>query len=94
MSTPLKIPLGKGKGFFISSMSLEEAVAINDNATECLKNGDRRGCHGWLAKIPLAPTIAMQIVQNPSLGKKHLLECNYNLVDAEAYYGKGWLEKY
>ncbi len=80
---------------FKSTMSSEEMRRINRESRECFYRGERDKAIDMLAKIPLQPHIAMDILLDPELGKEHLLEDNYfNLADAEAFYGKDWIEKY
>ncbi len=79
---------------FKSTMSVEDMVRICNKVNECLERGDDDAGFECLAEMPLHPWMAMYILKNPSLGKRHLLESNYNLVDAEAAYGPDWIAKY
>ncbi len=79
---------------FKSTMSTEELLYINKMANECIERGDEDAGFEWLGKVPLPPPMALYALKDRYRGKEYLLEEGVNLADAEAFYGKDWMEKY
>lgn len=80
---------------FKSTMSDDEKARIRKKVHECQDRGDLDGASDWLGKLPLLPDIAMCILRDPAKGPEYLLEDGaFNLDDAEAFYGKDWIERY
>ncbi len=80
---------------FKSTMSNEEMLRLSRESHECLQRGEKDKAFEIIGRIPLQPHIALDILLDPAKGKEYLLEDGYfNLSDAEAFYGKDWIEKY
>lgn len=56
------------------------------------KKGNEEEGYAILAKIPLAPELAMCYATQIGLGPDALRESGLNLADAEKKYGHDWLE--
>ncbi len=74
-------------------MSREETYALLDAADSEFEQGNADAGYAILAKIPLAPSLAMCYATQAGLGPERLKTRGFNLVDAEEKYGRDWLER-
>ncbi|MCL2006999.1 MAG: hypothetical protein FWG77_02840 [Treponema sp.] len=72
-------------------MTLHEKLAIGNKAIELEKQGKFEEAMKLEKSIPLPPYLAKWAIKR--LGAKALLETGWNLSEAEAEYGPGWLTK-
>jgi hypothetical protein len=70
-------------------MSLDEKLAISHRAIALRKAGDREGASRLLRTAPLPPYLAK--VLKEKVGADFLIDAGYNLSEAEAEFGQGWL---
>ena len=71
------------------TMSLDEKLDISRRAFELLDAGDREGYSRLLRTAPLPPYLAK--VMKEKVGADFLIDAGYNLSEAEAEFGQGWL---
>ena len=71
------------------TMTLDEKLAIGVKAAELFKAGDDEGYSRLTRSIPLPPYLAK--VLKEKVGADFLIEAGYNLSEAEAEFGQGWL---
>lgn len=76
-----------------STMSPEETDALMDAAQVEFKKGNEAAGYALLAKIPLAPSLAMAYATQAGLGPKALKKSGLNLADADKKFGHDWLER-
>jgi len=72
-------------------MTLDEKLAISCKAAELRKAGDAEGASRLMKTAPLPPYLAK--VYKEKIGAKQLIESGWNLSEAEAEFGSGWLDK-
>jgi hypothetical protein len=70
-------------------MTLKEKLAIDMKAIEMARQGNHEEFMRIEKTIPLAPYMAKWVKDH--LGAKALIESGWNLSEAEAEYGPGWL---
>ena len=70
-------------------MTLDEKLAISNKACALLQAGDREGYSRLTRSIPLPPYLAK--VMKEKVGADFLIDAGYNLSEAEAEFGQGWL---
>ena len=75
----------------IETMSLDEKLAISNRALDLLDAGDREGYSRLTRSIPMPPYLAK--VMKEKMGADFLINGGWNLVEAEAEFGKNWLNK-
>ena len=73
----------------IETMTLDEKLAISNKAFELLDAGDREGFSRTLRTAPLPSYLAK--VMKEKMGADFLINGGYNLSEAEAEFGQGWL---
>ena len=73
------------------SMTLDEKLAIGCKAAELRKAGDEEGATRLLRTAPMPPYLAK--IYKEKVGVKQLIESGWNLSEAEAEFGSGWLDK-
>jgi len=73
------------------TMTLDEKLAIGCKAAELRKAGDEEGAMRIMKTAPLPPYLAK--VYKEKVGSKQLLESGWNLSEAEAEFGPGWLNR-
>ena len=73
----------------IETMSLDEKLAIGIKAAELYYAGDKEGYSRLTRSIPLPPYLAK--VLKEKVGADFLIINGYNLSEAEAEFGQGWL---
>ena len=71
------------------TMTLDEKLAISCKAAELYKAGDGEGYSRLTRSIPLPPYLAK--VLKEKVGADFLIDAGYNLSEAEAEFGQGWL---
>ena len=72
-------------------MTMEEEAAIALKAFELKDQGKPDECEQMLKKLPLQPYLAKFVKEH--LGADFLLSLGWNLTEANAEYGSGWLNK-
>ena len=73
----------------IETMTLDEKLAISNRALDLLDAGDREGYTRLIRTAPLPPYLAK--VMKEKMGADFLINGGYNLSEAEAEFGQGWL---
>ena len=73
------------------TMTLDEKLAIGCKAAELRKAGDREGYIRLMKTAPIPPYIAKVIKEK--VGADFLVKEGWNLSEAEAEFGNGWLNK-
>ena len=71
------------------TMTLDEKLTISNKACALLQAGDREGYSRLTRSIPLPPYLAK--VLKEKVGADFLIDAGYNLSEAEAEFGQGWL---
>ena len=71
------------------TMTLDEKLAISIKAAELRKAGDKEGAMRLMKTTPIPPYIAKVIKEKA--GAEYL--AGWNLSEAEAEFGPGWLNK-
>ena len=72
-------------------MTLDEKLAIGCKAIELKKSGDHEGYIRLMKTAPIPPYIAKVIKEK--VGADFLVKEGWNLSEAEAAFGNGWLTK-
>ena len=72
-------------------MTLDEKLATASKAFELLHAGDREGYTNMMRTAPMPPYLAK--VFKEKIGAEKLREGGWNLVEADAEFGPGWLDK-
>lgn len=73
------------------TMTLHEKLDLGMKAIELEKQGKYEEAEAIEKKIPLAPYLAKFLKDH--LGTEALLQGDWNLAEAEAEYGTGWISK-
>jgi hypothetical protein len=73
------------------TMTLDEKLAISNKALDLLDAGDREGYMRLIKTAPLPPYLAK--IYKEKVGIKQLIESGWNLSEAEAAFGSGWLNR-
>ena len=73
----------------VQTMTLDEKLAIGCKAAELEKAGDKEGAMRLMKTTPIPPYIAKVIKEKA--GAEYL--AGWNLSEAEAEFGAGWLRK-
>jgi len=71
------------------TMTLDEKLAISNRALDLLDAGDEEGYSRLLHTAPLPPYLAK--IYKEKVGVEELLKSGWNLSEAEAEFGSGWL---
>ncbi len=71
-------------------MSDEERIDLIKRANKAWKEGDFELSSKLKGQLPIAPHLAQFYLEE--YGKEELLAAGFNLSDAEAEYGKNWLD--
>ena len=71
------------------TMTLDEKLDISRRAFELLDAGDREGYNRLMKTAPLPPYLAK--VLKEKVGTDFLINGGWNLSEAEAEFGQGWL---
>jgi len=70
-------------------VTLDEKLAISNKALDLLDAGDREGYSRLTRSIPMPPYLAK--VFKEKVGADFLIDGGWNLSEAEAEFGPGWL---
>jgi hypothetical protein len=73
----------------IETMTLDEKLDIACRAAALRQAGDEEGYRRLLRTAPLPPYLAK--VMKEKVGADFLIDAGYNLSEAEAEFGQGWL---
>jgi hypothetical protein len=73
------------------TMTLDEKLAISCKAAALRKAGDEEGASRLIKTAPLPPYLAKK--KKKKVGVKQLIESGWNLSEAEAEFGPGWLNR-
>ncbi len=76
----------------ITTMPIEERIAIYDKIHELEEKGDFQQAKELSKTIPINPDMAKTAAE--FFGSEMLIASGINLTDAEAKYGKDWLAQY
>jgi len=71
------------------TMTLDEKLAISNRAFALMKAGDEEGGRRLLRTAPMPPYLAK--IAKEKMGANFLINGGYNLSEAEAEFGHGWL---
>jgi hypothetical protein len=72
-------------------MTFDEKLAVDMRYIELDNAGRHEEAMNLAKTVPLSPAVAM--IWKKRLGKEALLQSGWNLAEAEAKYGSGWLDK-
>ena len=75
----------------IETMTLDEKLAISNKAFELLDAGNREGYSRLIRTAPMPPYLAK--ILKEKMGADFLIDGGWNLSEAEAEFGPGWLGK-
>ena len=73
------------------TMTFEEKLAISNKACLLLRAGDRQGYDRLMRSVPMPPYLAK--IYKEKIGAEHLINGGWNLSEAEAEFGKDWLNR-
>jgi len=73
------------------TMTLDEKLAISNKALALWKAGDNEGYDRLMRTVPMPPYLAK--VAKEKIGVDFLINGGWNLSEAEAEFGPGWLTK-
>jgi hypothetical protein len=72
-------------------MTLDEKLAISNKALALWKAGDNEGYDRLMRTVPMPPYLAK--IYKEKVGVERLINGNWNLSEAEAEFGPGWLSR-
>jgi hypothetical protein len=72
-------------------VTLDEKLAVSNKAFELLDAGDEEGYTRLTRTIPMPPYLAK--IMKEKMGGDFLIKGGWNLSEAEAEFGSGWLSK-
>jgi hypothetical protein len=73
------------------TMTLDEKLAISCKAAELWQAGDKEGYSRTIRTVPMPPYLAK--IYKEKVGVEQLIESGWNLSEAEAEFGPGWLSQ-
>jgi hypothetical protein len=73
------------------TMSLDEKLAISNQALALWEAGDNEGYDRLMRTVPMPPYLAK--VAKEKIGVDFLINGGWNLSEAEAEFGQDWLNK-
>jgi hypothetical protein len=73
------------------TMTLDEKLAISNKALDLLDAGDKEGYMRLIKTAPMPPYLAK--IYKEKVGVEQLIESGWNLSEAEAEFGTGWLNR-
>ena len=73
------------------AMTLDEKLAISNRAFELLDAGDKEGYTRLIRTAPMPPYLAK--IMKEKMGADFLINGGWNLSEAEAEFGSGWIDK-
>jgi len=71
------------------AMTLDEKLAISNKALDLLDAGDKEGYSRLIRTAPMPPYLAK--IMKEKMGADFLINGGWNLSEAEAEFGSGWL---
>jgi len=71
-------------------LTLYKKLTISNKAIEMIKAGDEEGGRRLLRTAPMPPYLAK--IYKEKVGVKPLLDSDWNLSEAEAEFGRNWLD--
>jgi len=83
--------LGTREILMIETMTLDEKLSISNRALDLLDAGDEEGYSRLMRTAPMPPWLAK--IMKEKMGKDFLINSGWNLSEAEANFGPGWLDK-
>jgi hypothetical protein len=75
----------------VQTMTLDEKLAISNEACALWHSGDKEGFHRVIKTAPMPPYLAK--VAKEKMGVDFLIKGGWNLSEAEAEFGHDWLNK-
>ena len=72
-------------------MTLDEKLATSNKALALWEAGDEEGSSRLTRSIPMPPYLAK--IMKEKMGVDYLINGGWNLSEAEAEFGQGWLSK-
>jgi len=75
----------------VQTMTIDEKLDISCRSAALREAGDIEGANRLIKTAPLPPYLAK--VYKEKIGAKQLIESGWNLSEAEAEFGPGWLDK-
>jgi hypothetical protein len=73
------------------TMTLDEKLAISCKAAELSNAGDEEGSMRLMKTVPMPPFLAK--IMKEKVGVDYLINSGWNLSEAEAEFGPGWLSR-
>jgi hypothetical protein len=73
------------------TMTLDEKLAISNKALALWKAGDNEGYDRLMRTVPMPPYLAK--IYKEKVGVERLINGNWNLSEAEAEFGPGWVSR-
>ena len=73
------------------TMTLEEKLALSNKACALWQAGDKEGFTHLIRKVPMPPYLAK--IMKDKMGMEFLINGGWNLSEAEAEFGSGWINK-
>ena len=73
------------------TMTLDEKLDISNRAFELLDAGDKEGYTRLIRTAPMPPYLAK--IMKEKMGADFLINGGWNLSEAEAEFGSGWMDK-
>ena len=73
------------------TMTLDEKLKISNKALDLLDAGDKIGYSRLIRTVPMPPYLAK--LMKEKMGADFLISGGWNLSEAEAEFGQGWLSK-
>ena len=73
------------------TMTFDEKLAILNEAVALRKTGDEEGASQLIRSVPMPPYMAK--VMKEKVGSDYLVNGGWNLAEAEAEFGFGWLNR-
>ena len=73
------------------TMTLDEKLTISNRALDLLDAGDKDGYIRLMKTAPMPPFLAK--VMKEKVGPDYLINSGWNLSEAEAEFGPGWLSR-
>jgi len=75
----------------MQTMTLDEKLRISNKALDLLDAGDKEGYSRLIRTAPMPPYLAK--IMKEKMGSDFLINGGWNLSEAEAAFGQGWLSK-
>jgi len=75
----------------LKTMTLDEKLVVSNKALDLLDAGDKEGYSRLTRSIPMPPYLAK--IYKEKVGAERLIKGGWNLSEAEAEFGPGWLSR-